>query len=1756
MADRYWVGGTATWDATAGTKWSATSGGAGGASVPTSADDVFFDAASGTVTVTVGSTNSGAKSVTFTGFTGTFAGNGQLNMSGSVTFSTTMTTTYTGTWRFLASATITSAGKTISGAGGGVNTDGAGIVVQLADALSIGTGRLTVNRGTFNTNSYSVAAGDFVNNTSFVQVINLGSSAVTLSSNIPLLVTANANLTLNAGTSTIVLSGSSARLNNTGTIPLVLANVSFTSTIVDTRSLAGFLTINNLTVTGPASSGTVGTLNIESSQVTINGTISITGTSPDRRIVLRASTYGIAQSLTINSPTNLVDVDFRDLYIIGSAAPISGTRIGDLGGCTGITFTPAKNVYYEGLSSGTYTLSSGTFWALTPGGATSINNYPLAQDALFFYKNYGTSTVYLDIRHLPSINASAATIIFSRSFGSSNRDTQAFYGSELTFGSGVSFATTSTTLVFAGRNKTCKITTAGKTIPFGITIDCFNGGVELEDAYTGGLTLTVASGTFDTKNYALNLGIGGGRVTTSGTLPKTINFGSSTITCSRFDLGTNLTDNVTLNAGTSQLNINAGSVNWGGHTYYNVTILGGNGVRIAAGTAVINNLTIDAASSGSSTHQITFSDNLTIQGTLKIGSAGSVTRRILVSSNTPGNVRTLIASTLDAQNVDFRDITIAGAAANTFAPGCGDCTGNTGIQFPAPKTVYWNLSGTQNWTANAWASFSGASPSLANFPLAHDNIIFDDSSATGTAVTITSGPWQIGNIDFTARTLPISLTFSTDVDFYKDVIYSSSVTLSSSATAVRFSGSNPQILNQNGASGNPGYITISKTSLQNEVQLASALTIPGGNLTVNTGTLNAVSYNVSINALIANFGSAVGLRMGSGTWTVTGSGSIWNLASGIGLFEANTADILLTSITTSNRTFTGGGFAYKKLTIGGNTGISTTTITGNNFIGELASTKTVAHTIALGSTLQTFAKWSVTGTAGNVVTVTGTGTSHIIAGPRVEGVDYLAMGSIGFSAVATDISASSGEFYAGANSTGTNATIIKTAAPTARTLYWVGGTGNWSDTARWSLESGGTGGQVVPTSVDDVIFDANSGATSYTMTMNVLARCKSFTMSGPATGTLTWAGTSTLVVHGNFTLAATGVTRSFSGEHRIILSGTANSTNSFTTNGVALGSGTVFRTSLVLAGYNVTWNQQSAIILGEQNLHFLYFRTGTYNSNSYDMGILGGIGVDEWPSALNLGSSNVTLQNTNPLYHSKSAPASSRNFTFNAGTSTINITNMSSSSWRGPIQFYNVVYGVAGTGIESGNPITFGIGTETYNNLTIARLSSGAGYTTVNLPNNITVNGSLIISGTVNPLRRVFIRSNTIGTQITLTCNSFQDLVDVDFRDINLVSESGPVSGTRLGDVKGNTGIIFASPKTVYWTASTGNQWMSAATPALWSTAPEQPRALENHPLPQDTAVINDTAPASGQTISLTVGGFGDLIIPTLDLSQRTLPINISIGTNNVLVTGNLTYSNSATLVTSATFRFIGRNQQYITSAGKSIASNFIIASPGGEVILLDSLTIGNSITVTAGTFNANNYNVTASGVAASTITALSTINLGNDSTWTLSGGGGIWNTPSVGLTIAGTATMNVTFSGNKSFNASSLNYSGLTLNIAGAGALTITGNNTFKNITNTYKSTGAASIIFGATTQRVEKFEASGEPGRLLTIQGTSGANPATLILTGSTKPNLDYLNISNIRAYPLTDTWYAGNNSTNLGSLGFSFTTAAEPPAAQQNQNFFMLF
>jgi hypothetical protein len=108
VASRFWVGGSGTWDASDTTHWSATSGGAGGQSVPGSADTVTIDGHAsglngGIITVSApinvtsitagaanGTINFGANDVT--AVTVVFAGTGTRNINmGSGTWTITAT---------------------------------------------------------------------------------------------------------------------------------------------------------------------------------------------------------------------------------------------------------------------------------------------------------------------------------------------------------------------------------------------------------------------------------------------------------------------------------------------------------------------------------------------------------------------------------------------------------------------------------------------------------------------------------------------------------------------------------------------------------------------------------------------------------------------------------------------------------------------------------------------------------------------------------------------------------------------------------------------------------------------------------------------------------------------------------------------------------------------------------------------------------------------------------------------------------------------------------------------------------------------------------------------------------------------------------------------------------------------------------------------------------------------------------------------------------------------------------------------------------------------------------------------------------------------------------------------------------------------------------------------------------------------------------------------------------------------------------
>lgn len=156
MANRYWVGGTANWDATAGTKWALTSGGAGGQAVPTTSDNVFFDANSGGVTVTIPATPTAtAANLDFTGFIGTFTGgsSGVVQLLGDLLLGTGMTYSHSGALVFSivsGSHTITTHGVTITSA---INKNNAGTLIMNDNLTAV---QLSINAGSFLTNGFSI----------------------------------------------------------------------------------------------------------------------------------------------------------------------------------------------------------------------------------------------------------------------------------------------------------------------------------------------------------------------------------------------------------------------------------------------------------------------------------------------------------------------------------------------------------------------------------------------------------------------------------------------------------------------------------------------------------------------------------------------------------------------------------------------------------------------------------------------------------------------------------------------------------------------------------------------------------------------------------------------------------------------------------------------------------------------------------------------------------------------------------------------------------------------------------------------------------------------------------------------------------------------------------------------------------------------------------------------------------------------------------------------------------------------------------------------------------------------------------------------------------------------------------------------------------------------------------------------------------------------------------------------------------------
>lgn len=377
MADRYVVPAGGTWDAAGTAAWSATDGGASGASAPGAADNVFLTALSGNLVLSI----NGLSCANFdcTGYTGTLSGSATRTFTGDtfklvpgMTYTATNTFTFTGA-NAVGDITLTRAGKTTNN---GYTFDGSGKNFKFADAHNLGSGSITVTTGNLDYQGFAVtcasttltagsidADGCTVTLTGAITVTSGDYSqlngTLTSTSTATVIGSANTNTRSISLTGTDVLIAGMINIAGAGltwsppdlvrytrgaTSPataILLANTGNAFPLIEI-SQAGTGAFSGFQLSGAADIGELAFVGVANAnwlgaKITLASDITIDKMSLPAGSELVSSVNGTAR--TVTTGTNEISFDecmIRDITIVGGPAYATGSI--DLGNNTGITF--------------------------------------------------------------------------------------------------------------------------------------------------------------------------------------------------------------------------------------------------------------------------------------------------------------------------------------------------------------------------------------------------------------------------------------------------------------------------------------------------------------------------------------------------------------------------------------------------------------------------------------------------------------------------------------------------------------------------------------------------------------------------------------------------------------------------------------------------------------------------------------------------------------------------------------------------------------------------------------------------------------------------------------------------------------------------------------------------------------------------------------------------------------------------------------------------------------------------------------------------------------------------------------------------------------------------------------------------------------------------------------------------------------------------------------------------------------------------
>jgi autotransporter-associated beta strand protein len=1340
-AARYSVA-NGNWNSTS--TWSATSGGAPGASYPVAGDNVTIEN-NYTVTVTANAACA----------TMTIAAGSQLTVNPNYTMTFTSTVTVNGTW--LSQSTRAVSGGTITFASGSVyqlDVDAGTIPTATWDAnstcLITGVtsstlpGGFSQNFGNVTWNCTGQTSGNSLSNSNYtysgtLTIQSTGTSTLQL---VRGSYTGNAANYVQTGGSVFIGSASTATktLNVTnafsisgGTFDMCTANPPAASTF--TLNVGG-----NFTISGGSfqkSTAANATCNVN-----FNGTTTQTY-SYTAGTLSGLINFSIPSGATVDFGTSVISSGVTGTFTIASGGSLITANT------AGITTTGATGSIQV---TGTRTYTSGANYTYN-GTANQATGNGLSQNAPADVTiNNPGNTVTLGATQTISGNLTVSSGTFDLSTFTINRSAA---GGTLTVSNGAtlkiggtgtipsnysthSIGSTST-IEYAGTNQSVAVLNSSQN--YGNLTISGSGTKTLAGTVGVAGNLTISSSTLDLSSYTANRTSAGGTLTVSGGATLKIGgTGSIPSNYSTHSIGSTSTIEY---SGTNQ----SVAVLNSSQNYGNLTISGSGTATLAGIVGVAGNLTISSGTfdlSSYTANRTAAGGTLTVSNgtTLSIGGTGTLpsnysTHSIGATSTVNYYGTTQSVATLNSSQ-NYGNLTTSGSGTATLAGTVG-VAGNLTI-----SSGTFDLS---SYTANR--------------------------TAAGGTLTVSNGALlKIGG----TGTIPSN--YSTH-------------SIGSTST-IEYSGTNQSVAVLN-SSQNYGNLTISGSGTKT---LAGAETV-SGTLTISAGTLADGGFTLSVNGSITNSASHTGagkilLIGGSTTHALSGGGSYTNLQ----VNDANGATLSSNLTVNGTLTFTTGSITTGSYTVSISSS-GTVSRTSGHVVGNLQkyiATGATSATFEIGDASNytpiniSFASVTTAGslrastTAGDHPNI---GSSSINASKTANRYWTMTNSGIVFTTCSATFNFVSGDVDVGANPSAfvvgeyggglwtyptvgtTTATSTQATGLTAFGDFQVGeslaktwdggaGTNNWGDAANWNPDG-------VPTSSNDVSL---TGAN--TININVAAATNNLTLNN-ASLTLTILSGNSLTVSGSLT----------------VTTGTLNTQASFPTvsGTISIAGGTI--------GYTASSGSQTVAVQPYSNLTISGGGTKTLAGNITPSGDLtisaGTFDLGTYTANRTSAGGTLTVSNGATLLIGGTGTLPSNYSTHSIGaTSTINYygTTQSVAALNSSQDYGSLTISGSGTKTLMGNEnvagdLTISAGTFDLGSYTINRASAGGTLT-------VSSGATLLIAGT-GTLPANY-STHSIGSTSTINYSGTSQTVAT----LNSAQNYGylTISGSGTKTLAGNVGVV------------------------------------------------------------------------------------------------------------------------------------------------------------------------------------------------------------------------------------------------------------------------------------------------------------------------------------------------------------------------------